>query len=782
MVWARADSMSKSATILLVEDDRYLLEGTADLLELSDMDYDIQVLRATNGLEGLELLRHHSPHLIISDIMMPQMNGLEFMVEVRHNPNWVHIPIILLTAKGDREDVLYGRSLGAELYITKPFESAEFQTLVRSQLDRTFQLREAREQNLAQLKQSILQLLNHEFRTPLTYVTAYYEMLADGIDQWESPEALQEYLVGIQAGCTRLGRLVDDLITIIELRTGEAVAAHRAQAVVIDDVGEHLRRAGQQREADARQAGITISYDVAEDLPPILGVPESLDRICRQLVDNAVRFTAYRQRIDGEVRLTTRPAEGGVELSVSDNGIGFPSRVRERIFDLFFQYNRQVLEQQGSGTGLAIVKGLVDLHRGHIEVSSKENRGSTFRMFLPAHDADEADDVDEDRHLKQATLLLVEDDQYLLQGLRDLLAYYYTGPYQFDIHAASNGAEALKMLGDISPDLIISDVMMPRMDGFTFLERVRKNPDWVQIPFIFLTARREKADIEHGRRIGAEEYIAKPYDTGDLMALVTTQLNRYFEVQDVVSQSFSTFKKGILNLFQPDVRQPLDSVSVYSEQLVSSLQTADTDADLKSSLEGLQASSQQLARVVEDFITLAEIRTGEAENAFRYRAGPIVGLSTLFRQLAEAWERHYAGMGLQVLADIEAELPAVYGDVESLYSSLDHLMRTIMALCERESLRELHLGAQSQDDEVHFSIGYQGVAANDRVREALRSAFGQDDEATLAVPDFGPSLAAIKGILGLHKGRIEMDNGDQKHCRLIIALPIHRPDDPPAGA
>jgi signal transduction histidine kinase len=770
--------MSQTATILLVEDDRYLLDGTADLLEISDRGYELQVMRAADGLEALELMRYRTPHLIITDIMMPQMNGLEFMVAVRENPNWVQIPIILLTARGDREDILHGRSLGAEQYIVKPFDSEEFLSLVHSQLDRAFQLRQAREQSLSQLKQSILQLLNHEFRTPLTYVTAYYEMLAEGIDQWDSPDALQEYLTGIQAGCRRLGRLVDDLIQVIELRTGEALQKHRENAQTIENVGEHLRRAGRDREADLAKAGITLIDEIPLDLPPVFGVPASLDRVFRQLVDNAYRFTAYRQRPGGRIRLGGTVAEDGVRLTVADNGIGFPPRVRERIFDLFYQHNRQVLEQQGSGTGLTIAKGLIELHGGRIESTSTENAGSAFTIVLPVHQGAPIVAESEEPPRKRATLLLVEDDQYLLQGLRDLLQFYYIGPYSFEIYAATNGVEALNILKSVTPDLIISDVMMPVMDGFTLLEEVRENPDWVQIPCIFLTARREKADVEHGRRIGAEEYIAKPYDTNDLMALVTTQLNRYFEVQDVLSQSFSTFKKGILNLFQPDVRQPLDSVSDYSQQLFSSLHIADTDADLKSSLRGLQKSSQQLAHVVEDFITLAEIRTGEAENAFRYRAVPIRDLGSLFASLADISRLFDVAATVAVETAIEPNLPPVFGDPEALRDSLAQLLRTTVAICavDSDSLRVQLVGRRVYD-EIHLSFVYRpkGQADVAPLRRVMNQIVAEDDDRNLSLPEHGPTLAAVKGIIGLHKGHLEMHNVGEQGCALTVALPIYHP-------
>ena len=101
--------------------------------------YELTVLTASDGEHGLEVLAESEPDLIVTDIMMPQMDGYEFLQEIRKNPAWVHIPVIFLTAKGDRQDILRGRSIGAEEYITKPYEVTQLFSLISAQLDRFFQ-------------------------------------------------------------------------------------------------------------------------------------------------------------------------------------------------------------------------------------------------------------------------------------------------------------------------------------------------------------------------------------------------------------------------------------------------------------------------------------------------------------------------------------------------------------------------------------------------------------------------------------------------------------------
>jgi signal transduction histidine kinase len=649
--------MRPAATILLVEDDQSLLDGIRDLLEVAELGYDIRVLTAGNGRAGLAVMAESVPNLIISDIMMPQMDGFEFLSHVRQIPAWVHIPLIFLTARGSKQEIFEGRLSGAELYVTKPFDNDELLQLVKGQLDRTFQLQLVRQERLDKLKRTILQLLNHEFRTPLTYVTAYYEMLAEGLVGHES-ENLQEYLRGIQAGCERMSRLVEDLILVMELRTGEARARHDQRARPLDDIGELLREAARQAAPLAQSKAIAIREEIEPSLPAVYGDRHSLAVIFHHLINNAVKFTAYRRDDRGVVHLIAEGHGDGVRITVADNGIGFPDQVKSQIFDLFFQYNREQLEQQGSGSGLAIVRGLVELHQGRIEVESEPGCGSTFAVLLPAYHPDDAPGHGAGgKPGKAATVLVVEDDHYLLYGLRELLEICDVG-YHFRVLTASNGRLGLEVLARDQPDLIISDIMMPEMDGYEFLSEVRRNPAWLHIPFIFLTARGERHDIYRGWRSGVAEYITKPYDSDQLLELVVTQLNRHMQVQGAFNQDFEGLKRSILALLQPEFRLPLDIVSRYSQKLAHDLEEAETDEEVMESLRNIQAGSSRLSMLVKDFINLAELRTGEAVTSFRLQSRPL-NAGALLSEVGAVLQEEGQLERLKVGFAIEPELPMV---------------------------------------------------------------------------------------------------------------------------
>ncbi len=771
--------MTRTASILLVEDDPAILEGMADLLRLYALGYEVRVRKATNGMEGLEVLERETPDLIISDIMMPRMNGFEFLAAVRARANWIHIPFIFLTARGKKDDILEGRRRGAELYITKPFVGDKLLELVKTQLDRSFELRQAREQQVDALKRNILQLLNHEFRTPLTYVTAYYEMLSESLLAVQDASTLQEYLRGIQVGSQRLTTLIEDLIRIIAIRTGEAEAQFQRDAGPISNLDGLLRRRVQLSLPVAVHHGIQLEEYIPETLPPVYGVPSLLADIVDRLLDNAIKFTAVAGEAEKGIRVSAEAANGLVAVTVADTGIGFPPHIASFLFDLFFQHNRERLEQQGSGVGLALAKGYADLHRARIDVESQEGAGSRFTLSLPVYDPATTAPRTAGDLRQRATVLVVEDDPHLLEGLQELLTLA-DAPYALQVLAAANGQEGLAVLGRHQPDLIISDVMMPVMGGYEFLRQVRANPAWVQIPFIFLTAKGEHDDIHQGRRSGAEEYITKPYDIGELLALTIAQLDRYFQRQGALNQSFDDLKRSILAMLQPDFRGPLTLVTSYSQQLADSLERAETDADLMTSLQGIKASSHRVTRLVEDFIAMAEYKTGEATAAFEFRAErlPNVGAllyEAIYEQIYEPGENP-----TRFQFDLPEELPAVWGDRERLLVTFRRLIDLFTGMIPAGAQLLVRAASRANGRQATLVVAAGKTTLTSEQRAQIGAFLAGSDE-VLEVPTYGPSLSVVKWAIRLHKGTIEVIELTSGGFAIRICLPAQPPAAAPAA-
>lgn len=361
--------------ILIVEDDISLLSGLRDILELTG--YHVAV--AANGAEGLAVLETFHPDLILSDIMMPRMDGYRFFEAVRARPEWIGLPFIFLTARGEKTDIRRGKQLGVDDYLTKPFEEEDLLVAVRAKLDRRAQLEAAHDRHIGDLKRAILTTLNHEFRTPLTYITTYTELLRTAGPE-ASADELITYMRGLQSGSERLRRLVEDFILLVEIQSGEAQETYLRRRDLVINLPQLLQAVLTRYTASATKRGVQLAADLPAELPSLLADAEYLNGAVSRLVDNGIKFA---KREGGQVTLSARADGGRLIIQVQDDGIGMRAEEMDKIFDVFYQVDRSKMEQQGSGSGLAIARGLVNLHGGALSVVSEYGVGSTFTIELP---------------------------------------------------------------------------------------------------------------------------------------------------------------------------------------------------------------------------------------------------------------------------------------------------------------------------------------------------------------------------------------------------------------
>ena len=369
--------MTESATLLVVEDDIHLLHGIRDILEIEGYE----VLTAANGVDGLDLLQSlpKPPDLIISDIMMPRMNGYEFFDAVRKKNEWVDIPFVFLTAKGEKADIRLGKELGADDYVVKPMDPDDLLVIVRAKLKRHAQIRQRYDGQVSQIKREILTILNHEFRTPLTYMVAYSDMLSSDAETLTSQE-LRNFLQGINSGADRFRRLVENFIVLVELQTGEAAQNYAWRKQRFDDLRAVCERAVKSLQTLAMERGVVVRTDVPDHVPTIIGDHEYLYTTVAQLLENAIKFS---DKPDSVVWLRVIPGDSDLRIVVEDQGRGIEEQYFEKIWEPFFQINRAQHEDQGAGAGLALVRGIVDMHGGTVDVQSTFGEGSTFTVTLP---------------------------------------------------------------------------------------------------------------------------------------------------------------------------------------------------------------------------------------------------------------------------------------------------------------------------------------------------------------------------------------------------------------
>ena len=367
--------------ILVVEDNEPLLGAIRATLEVEGY----VVHTATDGEKALQVLEEVCPDLIVADIMMPNMDGYALYREVRARPEYVAIPFIFLTAKAEREDVLVGKALGAEDYLTKPLDPEELLVAIGARLDRAQAIQKAAESEVDELKQQIINVMGHELRTPLTYIIGYAELAMSDISPASSKE-MQGFLMGIQHGAQRLSHLVDDLLLLIRLDSGRAEMEFRKLAHTQRDLGPILDRAIRRNQERAAERDIVLEIEIDPEVPPLWLCDPLLVNALDRLVDNAVKFS---QNAGDRVTVTVRAADDGTEIAVTDEGVGIHPRHLPHLFQRFQQFERDQREQQGAGLGLHIAQRLVELHSGEIRVESAPGEGSTFTIWLPAADADQ---------------------------------------------------------------------------------------------------------------------------------------------------------------------------------------------------------------------------------------------------------------------------------------------------------------------------------------------------------------------------------------------------------
>lgn len=370
------EETAEKRLVLVVEDDYHLLTGIQDILELNEYD----VVTAQDGQAALNLLRenvYNPPDVIVSDIMMPRMTGFELLEAVRQEDLWVNVPFIFLTAKSERQDEHRGRKLGADVYLMKPFEADDLLVAVEACLTRQDNIKRVQREDKKNEQRKMLTIMNHEFRTPLTLVVAYAEMLKDFDPNGKNNDEIKTFLNGVNSGADRLRRLIENFIAVVELENGEASKTFGWRKRPVDDLSLLIEDA--QRQAAHAIGGRKFVYEVDPNLPTATVDVQFLTTILRELIHNAAKFSGE----DTTITLTVTGVDDDFEIRITDEGRGIPEHELANIWEPFYQIDRELYEDQGAGSGLAIVDGLIDVHNGSRSVESTVGEGSTFIIRIP---------------------------------------------------------------------------------------------------------------------------------------------------------------------------------------------------------------------------------------------------------------------------------------------------------------------------------------------------------------------------------------------------------------
>ena len=556
------------ARILIVDDLPEKLLVYRTLLE----DLDAQIIEAHSGTEALKRVLEGEFAVLLLDVNMPDIDGLETANLVRRHKNGRHTPIIFITSYADEMQTARGYELGAVDYILSPVIAPVLRTKVRVFVDlyearvalalsnqeletrvteRTGELQKSNErlqaeiaerlraeaereallarekvlraeaEELSRLKDEFLATMSHELRTPLNAIFGWITLLRTRrLDEATQERALET----IERNARAQKRLIEDLLDVSRIVTGKV-----ALELVTVDPRRVVEAALETMHPAAQAKGLKIVPLVDIGAGTVRGDFARLQQIVCNLLSNAIKFTDT----GGQVEVCLARRNGEVEISISDSGQGIKPEFLPLVFDRFRQEDGSISRRHGGlGLGLAIVRHLVELHAGSVDAQSAgEGRGAKFIVRLPAREANLLPRVTEAPSngivsaamLMGVRLLVVDDDP----GARELISGMLEG-FGAHVSVAESGQAALSLLFAQRPDVLIADLGMPGMDGYALIEQVRAlDPDFGGLtPAVAVTAYASPQDRLRALQAGYQNHVAKPVEAEELAIVIASLAGR----------------------------------------------------------------------------------------------------------------------------------------------------------------------------------------------------------------------------------------------------------------
>jgi adenylate cyclase len=445
-------------------------------------------------------------------------------------------------------------------------------------------------QELDHLKSNFFANISHEIRTPLTLILSPVESVLQG-DYGKKID--RKFFENLQRNAIRLLKLINNLLDFSKIEAGRM-----GLKVQESDIVHFIKTYVGSVHSAADSKGIALNFVSVSDEVLLYFDKEKMDKIIMNLFSNALKFTDK----GGAIKIVVKDTEKDCIIEFTDTGVGVPADKLTSIFDRFSQADSSSTRKfEGTGIGLALAKELVELHGGTISVKSRyiddntNDHGTTFTVIIPrgkdhlsanenveyleSEELDEAvtdhrfagmremtelrtsganESADSNPRLSGApplpgkvhliTLLIVEDNPDMRNFLTFLLQDHYT------VHTAENGEEGLRKARELHPDLIVSDVMMPVMNGYEMTQKIKEDEELKRTPVLMLTAKAEIANKIEGLEYGADDYLTKPFNSKELLTRIKSllkinmlqrellDLNQNLEIK--VREQLNTIMKG----------------------------------------------------------------------------------------------------------------------------------------------------------------------------------------------------------------------------------------------
>jgi signal transduction histidine kinase len=511
-----ARSPATPARVLVVDDNADMREYVTRLL--SSARYQVEAF--ADGQAALARIVVDPPDLVLTDVMMPQVDGFTLLAAVRRDERTRSLPVILLSARAGEEARLEGLRAGADEYIVKPFSARELLARVGSQIELA-RLRnetslalaesERRLREADRRKDEFLALLAHELRNPLAPIRTGLELIRLSGDR---PATVRRMRAMMERQLGHMVRLIDDLLDVSRITSGKIVLQR-----VPTPIDELVQGAMDAQQAAIEAAGITLSVRLP-DRPCIVDVdPTRFVQVLSNVLHNAVKFTPARGTIQVVAQAPPEHSiRGDVTIAVSDTGIGISAQMLPRVFDLFVQGDHSAGSQHGLGIGLALARRLMEMHDGRIDARSDgAGLGSTFTIKVPLSQRPvERPATSGDARQLKSRVLIVDDNQDAANSMAMLVeALGGTARTAYDAMAG------LDAVSEFRPDVVVLDIGLPGIDGYELCQQIRLRPSDRHTVVIALTGWGHPQDKLRALDVGFDAHLTKPVDPAAFQELLT---------------------------------------------------------------------------------------------------------------------------------------------------------------------------------------------------------------------------------------------------------------------
>jgi len=650
---------------------------------------------------------------------------------------------------------------------------------------RAYEAEKNRAEALAEIdraKTTFFSNVSHEFRTPLTLLLGPLEtLLADHTLGAETRQRLGQ----MQRNALRLLRLVNALLDFSRMEAGR----HSARFVPTD-LARYTADLASAFHSAFEKAGLSFEVDCLPVAQPIYVDRDMWEKIVMNLLSNALKFT-----FEGGVSVRLAPAAGGARLTVKDSGTGIPRSELPRLFQRFHRVEgARSRSHEGTGIGLALVQELVKLHGGEIRVTSEEGIGTEFSIELrtgcahlpPEHVAESSDATAPVRsaaaYLDEALqwlpygsppvastsatggarVLIADDNSDLRTFLSSLLSPYY------EVQAVADGREALIAVQTRKPDLVLSDVMMPHLDGLGLVRALRDNPETRTLPVILLSARAGQEASLEGLAAGADDYLAKPFTSQELLARVRTHLTMARARDELVTKLTLANEdlKAFSSSVSHDLRAPLRALDGFAGILEED-HASELNDEARRKIKIIRDSVRRMAVIVEALLALSRIGY-QAVRKERFDTEALV--ARICKELTASGESANADISV-------GDLPQTWGDQALLRQVWVNLISNALKYSATRPHPRVQISGFDAGRESVFCIKDNGVGFDKSNIDRLFGVFQRlhrSDEFS----GTGVGLAIVKRIVEKHRGRVWAEGALNEGAAFFFGLPRGEPPSP----